>query len=442
MQARNLLNSRRGRLSAFGILYISEGIPYGFSSTALVAFMRMEGLSLEQIGAFVAAIFIPWSFKWVWAPMVDIIKLKRFGGRKAWITLCTSMMIVTLVSVAVIDFVADFRFLLWMVVLNNFFCATQDVAIDSLAVSKLRHDERATGNGFMFGGQYLGIGLGGGGALFVSGIWGFNASLIYICVLMLINLSFVLLFIQDDDAKVPDAPRRVSAFSHFIGTLGAFVRDLYTGFMGSGSGPKFGLLFALLPVGAMALAYALLGTIQVDYGLTEIEISRLSIAASFTSGFGCVIGGMLGSRFGIKRVTATFYVMTIIPTLLLANQIAAVGLTNISLFLLCATILSHSLLFGMAYAVRIAIFMGMTNPAVAATQFTAYMALANVAISVGNYWQGVVAERMNYQTALYVDAALVVLALCVIPFLKNREERKPANALPDKLAVAGADSKN
>ena len=73
---------------------------------------------------------------------------------------------------------------------GSFFCATQDVAIDSLAVSTLRPDERATGNGFMFGGQYLGIGLGGGGALFVSGFWGFNASLIYVSSLMLINLAF------------------------------------------------------------------------------------------------------------------------------------------------------------------------------------------------------------------------------------------------------------
>ena len=46
---------------------------------------------------------------------------------------------------------------------------------------------------------------------------------------------------------------------------------------------------------------------------------------------------------------------------------------------------------------------------------------------------------MNYQTALYVDAALVVLALCVIPFLKNREEKKPTIVVPDKVAVAGAD---
>lgn len=73
MPQMNILSSRRARLSAFGILYISEGIPYGFSSTAMAAFMRIEGLSLEQIGAFVAAIFVPWSFKWVWAPMIDII---------------------------------------------------------------------------------------------------------------------------------------------------------------------------------------------------------------------------------------------------------------------------------------------------------------------------------------------------------------------------------
>jgi PAT family beta-lactamase induction signal transducer AmpG len=79
----------------------------------------------------------------------------------------------------------------------------------------------------------------------------------------------------------------------------------------------------------------------------------------------------------------------------------------------------------MAFAVRVAIFMGMTNPLVAATQFTTYMALANMAISVGNYWQGIVAERLGYSTALYIDSAIVVLALSVIPFLKNREPAKP-----------------
>jgi hypothetical protein len=56
LQSFNLLDSRRGRFIAFGTLYISEGIPYGFSATAMVMFMRMEGLSIEQIGAFAAAV--------------------------------------------------------------------------------------------------------------------------------------------------------------------------------------------------------------------------------------------------------------------------------------------------------------------------------------------------------------------------------------------------
>jgi PAT family beta-lactamase induction signal transducer AmpG len=421
MRSLNLLHSRRGRLSAFCILYISEGIPYGFSSTAMVAFMRIEGLSLEQIGAFVGAIFIPWSFKWLWAPIVDIVKLKRIGGRKAWIAGCNAMMIGTLLVVASIDFAENFTLLLWMIVLNNLFCATQDVAIDSLAVSTLQKDERATGNGLMFGGQYFGIALGGGGTIFVSGLWGLSAALVYVSGMMFINLLYVLVFITDDDAKAPDKERIVGAFRHFIGTLGQFIRNVYSGFVESGSGPKFGLLFALLPVGAMALAYALLGTLQVDYGLDETQLSQLAVGVAIVSAAGCVLGGIIGSKFGVKRVVAAGYALTALPTLYLAYQISAVGLTNIPIQVFVAIMLSHSLLFGIAFAVRMAIFMGMTNPLVAATQFTTYMALSNVAISIGNYWQGVVAERFDYSTALYIDAAIIILALCVMPFLKDRE---------------------
>ncbi len=428
----NMLHSRKGRLSAFGILYISEGIPYGFTSVAMVAFMRIEGLSLEQIGGFVAALFIPWSFKWLLGPIVDIVKLRRFGGRKAWISACTILMIVTLVVTASVDFVENFQLLLWMVVLNNLFCAMQDVAIDSLAVSTLKKDERASGNGYMFGGQYLGIALGGGGAIFVSSLWGINTSLFFVSSLLFVNLLFITLFIFDDDAKAPTQARRVGQFAHFAGTLGAFLRNIYTGFVESGSGPRFGLLFALLPTGAMALAYALLGTIQVDYGLNQTQISQLALAGALLSATGCIIGGVLGSRYGVKRITAFFYAATIIPTVILAWQISAVGLGNIPIALFRTLILSHALLFGMGYAVRVAVFMGMTNPAVAATQFTAYMAISNLAISMGNYWQGIVAGRIDYSTALYLDAAIVVLTLCVIPFLRDREEKPAALTLTEQ----------
>jgi predicted MFS family arabinose efflux permease len=77
----------------------------------------------------------------------------------------------------------------------------------------------------------------------------------------------------------------------------------------------------------------------------------------------------------------------------------------------------------------------MTSPAVAATQFTAYMAISNLAISAGNLWQGAVAERMGYEMALTIDAAFVVVALAVIPFLKNREETVKTIELEPATAI-------
>jgi len=388
----------------------------------MVTFMRTEGLSLVQIGTFVAALFLPWSFKWVWAPLIDLVKLRRFGGRKAWILFCTTMMIVTLLITAAVDFVANFQLLLMMIVLNNFFCATQDVAIDSLAVSTLKEDERGRGNGFMFGGQYLGIALGGGGAVFVFGFWGFDIALVYISLLLFLSLLFVVFFLKDPDVATDADSREESAIRKFLESLKSFMQDLYLSFMKSGSGPKVGLVFAVLPVGAMALAYATLTTMQVDYGLADIQIAEISVYHTIATALGCLIGGVLGDKFGLKRMLGTFYLLTALPTLYLALQITNVGLESVSLHMFYGTVISYGLFFGMAFGLRPAIFMGMTNPAVAATQFTAFMGLGNLGISLTNFWQGIVAERFDYATVLYLDSLILIIPLMIMPFVKNREE--------------------
>jgi hypothetical protein len=92
--------------------------------------------------------------------------------------------------------------------------------------------------------------------------------------------------------------------------------------------------------------------------------------------------------------------------------------------------MTHGLIYGMAFAPHAAIFMGMTNPAVAATQFTAFMAMSNLAISVANYWQGIVAERVDYAMVFYVDSLIVLIPLMIIPFLRNREE-ETLSTLPE-----------
>ncbi|MBT8449621.1 MAG: hypothetical protein KJO69_08020, partial [Gammaproteobacteria bacterium] len=185
MLTRNLLETRNGRFVSFGVMYISEGIPYGFTSTAIVAYLRGLGMPLDDIGLLVAALFLPWAFKWAWAPLVDIFRFNSYGGRKIWIIVCTTMMMLTLLALLWLDMASNFMVLLGLVIFHNIFAATQDVAIDSLAISSLKTNELSRGNGFMFGGQYFGIALGGAGAIALFGLIGFNMTLLVMCILLM-----------------------------------------------------------------------------------------------------------------------------------------------------------------------------------------------------------------------------------------------------------------
>ena len=82
MQTTDLLKTRNGRFLTFGLLYVSQGIPQGFTGVAMIAYMRQQGMSLDQIGLFGAALVLPWAFKWVWAPLIDVIPLDE--GRRAF----------------------------------------------------------------------------------------------------------------------------------------------------------------------------------------------------------------------------------------------------------------------------------------------------------------------------------------------------------------------
>jgi len=245
---------------------------------------------------------------------------------------------------------------------------------------------------------------------------------VYISLLLFLSLLFVVFFLKDPDVATEAEEHEGSVLRELSKSLRSFMHDLYLSFMKSGSGPKVGLIFAVLPVGAMALAYATLTTMQVDYGLAEIQIAEISVYNTIATALGCIIGGALGDRFGLKKMLGTFYLLTTLPTLILALQITNVGLESVSLQLFYGIVISYGLFFGMAFGLRPAIFMGMTNPAVAATQFTAFMGLGNLGISLTNFWQGIVAERFDYATVLYLDSLILIIPLMIMPFVKNREE--------------------
>ena len=152
----SLSDQPRIRLLTLCALYVAQGIPYGFITITLAAFMADQGLGTEDVGNIIFWTTLPWAFKWVWGPVIDMLGVPSMGRRRPWIILAQIMMAVTmLVMVFVGDLTASVVALSWMTAIHNVFGSLQDVAVDALAVDLLDEAERGQANGLMWGSKYF-----------------------------------------------------------------------------------------------------------------------------------------------------------------------------------------------------------------------------------------------------------------------------------------------
>ncbi len=438
----NPLTTRFGRLRTFFLLYVSEGIPLGFTATVIATQMRRDGLDPAVIGAYVGSLYLPWAFKWAFGPIVDTITSNRFGRRRTWIVGAQLGMMATLLIAWSIDFSGAIGLFTAVIFVHNVCSAAQDVAIDALAVQVLPEDERGTANGFMFAGQFMGQALGGGGVLLISALLPANSSFLLVVVLLGLILVTVSWRIREP-SFVPAwalVEQGRDAWRRIVGEITGFMRAAGRAFIGSRAA-SIGVAFALLPLGAYALSLSLQSNLAVELGLSDDEIGVLSLWSSLTAASGSVVGGWLSDRYGRRRMIALFIVLTTLPTLWLAVQMQSVGhimpadVTQASLALAPAALVStfwgvcivFSFVLGLTSGSTVALFMDITTPAVAATQFTAYMALSNLVVTYTATWQGMSISHYGYPLTLALDATAGVVCILLLPWLGNvRSARAPA----------------
>jgi PAT family beta-lactamase induction signal transducer AmpG len=436
----DLLATRTGRLVAFFLLYVTEGIPLGFTATAIATQMRRHDLGPAAIGAFVGSLYLPWAFKWVMGPFVDTFSVDRFGRRRLWILMMQLGMVATLLIAMPVDFVGRLGLFTFIILLHNACAATMDVAIDALAVGVLPEAERGTANGFMFAGASIGQAIGGAGVLFLSAVVPFHTTYLLVMAAILCVTVFVVLPLREP--RGAPRPRREGGAGAAVGReLLAFVRDAWRAF--TGSRPALvGLVVALLPAGAYALSLALQSNLAVELGLGDVQIGQLNLASTVVFALACVAGGWLSDRFGRRRVLALFIALTALPTLWLAwtmwqaHWILPVGVKApgrpvpsaglVATFWVAS--ISFSVFQGLYYGVRTALFMDVTTRAVAATQFTAYMALSNLVITYTSWWQGQAIVRWGYPATLALDAAVGMIVLFLLPLMAPGRETAAAPA--------------
>ncbi len=312
----DLLATKNGRLCAFFMLYVTEGIPLGFTAVAVATQMRRQGLGPEAIGAFVASLYLPWAFKWIAGPFVDTFSSDRFGRRRLWILLTQIGMMATLLVAMPLDLTAQLGLLTAIILLHNIFAATQDVAIDALAVSVLPEHERGVANGFMFAGASVGQAIGGAGVLFLMAVVPFQTTYLFVVGAILAVTLFVVLPLREQPGPVRAASTH-GALAAVGRDLALFARDAWRAFIGSRAA-FVGVFVSLLPFGAYALSLALQSNLAVELGMDDNAIAQLNLLSTIAFAFACVGGGWLSDRFGRRRMLALFVFLTVIPTLWLA----------------------------------------------------------------------------------------------------------------------------
>ena len=309
------------------------------------------------------------------------------------------------------------------------------MAIDSLACNTLAENERGLGTGLMFSGASVGQAIGGAGVLFMIAYVGFQPSFVMVAAAILLVTGFVVLPMKEALAQgaagqlAAESPPR--SWADATGEMRLYAAQAFRAFLGSRAA-FIAVFFALLPAGALSIALSLQSNLAVELGLSDEQVGTLSLWSIIVSGTFTVIGGWISDRMGRRLALSIFVFCASLPVLYLAWVLQSHGyvmprtpggapMPELVRALWIAT-LSFQVFSGLIYGTFAALYMDVTNPKVAGIQFTAYMALANLAIAFAATWQGIAAEAWGYPTALLLDALAGWLCLLLLPWIKSTND--------------------
>jgi MFS transporter, PAT family, beta-lactamase induction signal transducer AmpG len=145
-------------------LGFASGLPLALTGQAMQAWLTVDGVDIATIG-FLSLVGLPYTFKFLWAPLMDRFELPALGRRRGWLVLTQLGLAAALLALAAAPPAASIRAFALLAVLVAFISASQDVAIDAYRTDLLRHAERGLGASLSVMGYRLAMILSGGVAL-------------------------------------------------------------------------------------------------------------------------------------------------------------------------------------------------------------------------------------------------------------------------------------
>jgi len=152
------------RLVVVSVLGFASGLPLALTGQAMQAWLTVEGLDLATIG-FLSLVGLPYTFKFLWAPLMDRFELPWLGRRRGWLALTQLALAAALYALAATSPREAIRAFALLAVAVAFLSASQDVVVDAYRTELLPAGERGLGASLGVMGYRLAMILSGGIAL-------------------------------------------------------------------------------------------------------------------------------------------------------------------------------------------------------------------------------------------------------------------------------------
>lgn len=384
----------------------ASGLPLYLLLNLVPAWLRTEHIDLRVIGAF-ALIQFPYTWKFLWAPLLDRYAVPMLGRRRGWMLLMQAALLVVIASLGGFSPQNDLGIIVMLATLLALLSATLDIALDAYRRELLFDNELGFGNAVHVNAYRISGLIPGSLALILADHLPWNMVFIITALFMLPGMAMTLLVSEPHRSAPPKTLRDavVEPFHEFITRKGWQSALLILAF----------LFFYKL---GDSLCTALATPFYLDMGFSKSEIGLIAKNAGlWPAVIGALLGGIWMLKIGINRALWLFgavQVVSIFGFYWLALQGAQPEVTALHLTQLAFVIGLEAFGVGLGTAAFVAYIAHTTHPAYTATQFALFTSLAAVPRTFVNATAGWLVDQMGWSSFFLLCAMLAIPGMLLL----------------------------
>lgn len=387
-------------------LGFSSGFPLLLVFSTLNLWLKDEGISYIAIGLF-SLVKLPYSFKWLWAPLLDRLKLPGFGllgRRRGWALFFQLLLMAGIALISTVDPAANLRLLAVLCVIVVIASASQDVVLDAYRIESFSLKEQGAGVAVYIIGYRIGTIASGAGAIWMASFMSWNQVYLLMALGTLVGILTILLSREPSKAE-------------------KFSEQSYKNFNDFMKRNDWALILAFIFFYRMSDSYMapMAFPFYHDMGFSKGEIAFVSkIFGMGATIFGGLVGGLVMSRMNMLKGLMLCGILQGISNLMYVVQ-AYVGH---SVPMLMLTLSFDNIAGGMASTALVAYLSSLCNVAYTATQYALLSSLMSLARDVFAASSGYMKEIISWPAFFLITTLMMIPGLALLWILMRLERRK------------------